>query len=119
MIDGVWVRPEAAGRPARTVGRHRVVTAAIGAEGVHGSDGNDRRLVTWRMNLPIDFLSGVTLPIIAGGRHDNDACISETPHCLTQRIVQIRINCRGADAHIHHANVVKRVISHHPIQRRQ
>src|SRR5438067_13381215 len=70
VVDAVCFRPRATGRPARTVGSHRVVAAAIATEGVHGADRNRGRLVSRRMNLSIDLLSGAALPVVTSGRHD-------------------------------------------------
>ena len=71
------------------------------------------------MNLAVDFLAGTVDAIVSDSRDDHDAGIDQLTDRAADRIVNIRIDRRRADAHVHDLNIVSIPIRDDPIEGRQ
>ena len=117
MTRPAVVRPEAARGAARAVGGHAVVAPRVGAEGVRRAHGDGRRLVAGRVNLPVDFVSGGVLAVVAGRGDDDDAGVNELAHGVAHGVVSVVIYGRLAEAQVDDAYLVERAVSQHPVNR--
>src|SRR5712692_4052957 len=119
VLDAGRVGRVTARRAAGAVGSDSVVVARIGAKGIGGAHGDRGRFVAGAMNLSVYLLSGAILAIVAGGSSNHDADVNQAAHRTTNRIVPVRINRRGAQTHVDHANVVRGAITEDPVERGQ
>ena len=116
MLDAQRVRPEAARWSARTITGDSIIAALVRAKGIGRTNGNCRRLVSGAVYLTITFLACFIYAIVSGCCHNHDTGIDQATHGSTDWVVFVGINRWGAEAHIHHPNVVGDVITHHPIK---
>src|SRR6476659_3213378 len=68
------------------------------------------------MNVAVELVAVVILPVVACGGENDYARIDQTTHRATNRIVAIRIDRRHAETHVDDANVVSRAIGSDPIE---
>ena len=78
-------------RATRAISSYAVVTARIRSECIACADRNRRRLITGRVNSPVNLVSIVVLTVVTGSGHDNYARIHQASHSLAHRIIFIRI----------------------------
>src|SRR5262249_32167807 len=119
MFVALGICPVAASRSSRAVGGDPVVAAGVSAICVGCAYRNRGWLITWRVYQPVLLVAVAVLAVVAGSSHANDPRAYQTSHGETQWIVDVRVNCEAAEAHVDNANVVGRAISHNPVKRAQ
>src|ERR1041384_2194494 len=82
MIDGAVVRPKTSSWTTRTISSDFVVAAGISPETVGRTDGNCRRLVAGRVDLPVNFFAAQILAVITGRGYNDDPGIGSAAYCL-------------------------------------
>src|ERR1051326_4596160 len=117
MLRPVRISPVTPGRPARAIRSDFVVCARIGPESVSRADSDRGRFVAWRMDLSVNFLSVVILPIVASRSQANYSSIDQAAHSATNGIIPVRVNSRRAQTHVDDTDIVSRAIIYHPTER--
>src|SRR4051794_39668815 len=71
------------------------------------------------MDATIDLAAITVLAVVSRGSENHDTGIDQLAHSSTNRIVDIGVDSRHAEAHIDDTNVVTVSIRHDPIERAQ
>ena len=92
-----------------------VIAAIVSTERVCSADSDRRRFITGRVDVTVNLVAVAVFAIVARRREHDHARVDESAHGATNRIVEIRINCRHAETQVDDANVVRRSIRRDPV----
>ncbi len=119
MAHAAVVRPVAARRPARAVGRQPVVGAAVRPEAVRRADRDGRGLLPRRVDGAVELLPRGVLPVVARRRDDHHARVNQPAHGVARGVVTVGVGGRRPQRKIDDANLVERAVLQDPFERRE